>query len=157
MHRILCFHKLNDFTPVQAAQTTNQFNVYRIWKVALLWFMVFGILINGALGLVPFNWLAFLALSVGAVLIIVLIVEMNRDISELAEEQWGEETYNPLYTPGEELWIIRRFESPAEARLYARTLDTNNLTNAKIKLLNPAYDNLNRQSARSLSSLNTMI
>lgn len=33
LHRIICFHKLNEFTPVYVDEGTNRLNVYRIWKI----------------------------------------------------------------------------------------------------------------------------
>lgn len=54
LHRILCFHKLNEFTQVSVDEGTNRLNVYRIWKAALLWITVLVILIAGL-----FDWISF--------------------------------------------------------------------------------------------------
>lgn len=179
LHRILCFHKLNEFTPVQESEDTNRWNVYRIWKAALLWLAVLGILMADVLHFRPLQWVRFLTIAMSVMAIFAYFIGVYRRIKENSEalqdkkfrkiflelvpdsyyliftvlgitltqaalwlgvpglligwvllviaftvveyhfrfvspyrtdgaEQWGEEPYNTLYTPGEELWIIRR-------------------------------------------------
>lgn len=282
LHRIICFHKLNEFTPVSVDEGTNWLNVYRIWKAALLWISVLVILIASLFGWVSPYWLRMFTL-VGAIVAIFAhfidikrYIESNRDVLNskkcsriflesmpfsyylvfavtsvtltqaalwwsmpvlliawlvlvmvftLVEyhfrfvsiyqvdevEQWGEESYNLLYTPKEELWLlrrrenaalrkknsscwivitvtaampwhhkiqltanleykqreialrnekllyIRRFDTVNEAKSYAKSIDSRELADRKIRELNPMYDDLNRESTRMLSFFNTMI
>lgn len=282
LHRILCFHKLNEFTPVQQSEDTNSLNVYRIWKVVLLWFTAAAVWMADMFRILPLHVLGFFTLATSASAIFAHFIEINRGIRENREtwkgknmrkiflelmpgsyylafalsgmgltqaalwlqmpllligwvllvvaftiaeyhfrfvspyrtdavEQWGEVPYLPLYTAEEELWMIRRRDeallrhsnatcwvvitesaaSPGhhrvqltanleykqreiglrrekllyirwcrtvdEARRYTRTIDTGSLIDKKIRALNPAHDDLNRQSVRALSFLNTMI
>lgn len=184
MHRIICFHKLNEFTPVQESEDTNRLNVYRIWKVVLLWFTVLGVLMADVLRFLPLQWLRFFTLAMSVLAIFALFIGIYRRIKEDKEalqgkklrmvflelmpdsyylifallgiglaqaalwwsmpgwlmgwavlvvaftiveyhfrfvspyrtdavEQWGEETYNSLYTPKEELWLLHRYENAA--------------------------------------------
>lgn len=282
LHRVICFHKLNEFTPAETAERTNSLNVYRTWKVVVLWFLVGGANITDLFRLLPSQWLGFLTLAMGGLAIFAHFIELLREMREYREslqgagwvtlfrelvpgsyyllfalagiglsqaafwlsmpvlligwvvlvaaftvmeyhfrfvspyrtdttEQWGEEPYTLLYQPEEELWLIRRrdeaalrrkhapcwvvivesavmsghhrvqltanleykqremelrreklvyirrFDSVSEARHYAQDIDTCGQINEKIRQLNPTHDDLNRQSARVLSLLNTMI
>ena len=179
LHRILCFHKLNEFTPVQQSEDTNYLNVYRVWKVVLLWLAAASVWMADVLRILPLHGAGIFTSVMSAIAIFAHFIEINRGIRENREalrnqtfgkiflelmprsyyltfaglgiglaqaalwlqipllligwavlliaftameyhfrfvspyrtdavEQWGEELYTPLYTPEEELWIIRR-------------------------------------------------
>lgn len=89
LHRTICFHKLNEFTPVQAAEQTNSLNVYRTWKAVLLWFLAGGVVITDLFRFLPTRWLGFFTLAMGAFVIFAYFIEINREVRENGESLRG--------------------------------------------------------------------
>ena len=85
LHRILCFHQLNEFTPLQTVETTNRLNVYRTWKVILLCLIVCGIQATHLFSKVPLQVLGSFTLALSGVAIFAHFIAIKREIQENRE------------------------------------------------------------------------
>lgn len=89
IHRAICFHKFNEFSPMRTVEVTNTLNVYRVWKVVLLWLITIAIILFALFRLTPFHWLALCTLAMGGVAIFAHFIDIFREIRESREALQG--------------------------------------------------------------------